>query len=64
MTQTKLAEMSGVNIVVIQKYENGMRDINKSTLLNLARLSVALRCSITDLINDPELIGLLNQARL
>lgn len=51
ITQAKLSEISGVNLQMIQKYEMGVKDINKSQGLTLYKLSQALECSIEDLLN-------------
>lgn len=50
LTQTKLAEMSGVNLAMISKYEAGFKDINKAQAKTLYSLSQVLGCTIEDLI--------------
>ncbi len=51
ISQSELAERSGVNLRVIQSYEQRLRDINKAQLLIVARLAQALDCHPTDLID-------------
>lgn len=50
ITQAKLSEISGVNLQMIQKYEMGIRDINKAQGITLHALAQALECKIEDLI--------------
>ena len=56
MTQSKLAEISGVNIRMIQHYEQGRKDINKAEALTVYKLSQALECKIEDLLEFNYLI--------
>lgn len=51
ITQAKLSEISGVNLQMIQKYEMGVRDINKAQGITLHALAQALECKIEDLLN-------------
>lgn len=50
MSQSKLAELSGVNIRMIQYYEQGQKDINKAQGDNLYRLASALGVKIEDIL--------------
>lgn len=49
-TQKKLSEASGVNIRMIQHYEQGVKDINAAAALTVYRLAQALDCKVEDLI--------------
>lgn len=49
-TQKKLSEESGVNIRMIQHYEQGVKDINAAAALTVYRLAQALDCKVEDLI--------------
>ena len=49
-SQSKLAEASGVNLRILQYYEQGYKDINKSQALTLYKLAQALECTIEDLL--------------
>lgn len=55
ITQKKLAEISGVNIRMIQKYETGERDLNKAEVVTVYRLAKALDVPIEDLLTIKEL---------
>lgn len=50
ITQAKLSEISGVNLQMIQKYEMGVRDINKAQGITLHALAQVLECKIEDLL--------------
>ena len=52
LSQSRLAEESGVNIRMIQHYEQGFKDINKVQANTLLKLSQALDCSIEDLLES------------
>lgn len=54
LTASKLSELSGVNIQMIQKYEMGVKDINKAQGLTLYKLSQVLECNIEDLLELKE----------
>lgn len=50
LTQSKLAEVSGVNFRMIQHYEQGVKDINKAEAITVYRLAQALNCYMEDLL--------------
>ncbi len=50
LSQSELAERSGVSIRIIQAYEQRMRDINKAQLATIANLAQALDCDAIDLL--------------
>lgn len=50
MTQSKLSEISGVNLRTLQDYEQGKKDINGVRGITLYKLAQALECKIEDLL--------------
>ena len=50
LSQAKLAEVSGVNVRMIQYYEQGAKDINAAAALTVYRLAQALDCTVEDLL--------------
>ena len=50
LDQKTLAEISGVNLRMIQHYEQGVKDINKAQAITLYKLAQALECRIEDLL--------------
>lgn len=50
LSQSKLAESSGVNVRMIQSYEQGFKNINSAAALTVYRLARALGCDVEDLL--------------
>lgn len=50
LSQSKLAEKSGVKVRIIQYYEQGYKDINTAAALTVYKLAQALDCTVEDLI--------------
>lgn len=50
MTQKDLAEKSGVNIRIIQHYEQGTKNINHASAETVLKLADALECDIRQII--------------
>ena len=50
LSQSELAERSGVSVRIIQAYEQRMRDINKAQFVTIANLAQALDCDAIDLL--------------
>lgn len=53
LSQTELAELSGINVRNIQMYEQRVNDIDKAQAHTLYKLSRVLGCSVEDLLEDP-----------
>ena len=49
-TQSQLAEASGVNVRMIQHYEQGVKDINAAGALTVYKIAQALKCTVEDLL--------------
>lgn len=50
LSQSQLANASGVNRRTLQDYEQGSKDINKVAGITLYKLAQALDCTIEDLL--------------
>lgn len=50
MTQAELSDKSGVNIRMIQYYEQGAKDIKKGNVMTVLSLADALGCDIREII--------------
>lgn len=61
LTRQKLSEKSGVNARLIERYEQGERDINGAKLKTLLRLCAALGCELKDIVDDEETLNLLSK---
>lgn len=67
LSQSELAEETDISIRTIQSYERGGNDINGAKLKTLAKLSIVLECSISDILElgrDEELEKLIEKAKL
>lgn len=51
LSQSQLAEKSGVTLRVIQAYEQGYKDINKGQVVTVLALADALDCNIREILN-------------
>ena len=51
ISQSKLAELSGVNVRLIQDYEQGHKPINNAKAITVYRLAEALNCTVGDLLD-------------
>ena len=54
INQKKLSELSGVNVRMIQHYEQGFKDINKAQALTVYKIAKALGCTVEDLLETGE----------
>ena len=52
LSQSELAKKSGINIRLIQHYEQGTKDINKAQVVTVLQLAEALEVDVYDIIND------------
>lgn len=50
LSQSKVSELSGINVRMIQHYEQGVKDINKAQAITVYKLAQALKCSVEDLL--------------
>lgn len=54
LSQRECAERSGVNVRILQFYEQGIRDINGAKLVTLLKLCNALDCGLEEILTDEE----------
>lgn len=60
LTQTQLSALTGLKLGTIQAYECGKRNINGADLKTILKLASALKCTVSDIVNnDAELMELL-----
>lgn len=50
LSQSQLADASGVSVRMVQKYEQGERDINKASVSTVLKLAEVLECSVEDVV--------------
>lgn len=63
LSQGELAEASGVPKKTIQRFEQEPHKIDGTKLKTLCELCEALECTITDIIDDDELIERFNKVK-
>lgn len=61
LSQAKLAEITGLSLRTITSLEQGQRNINKAELSTLLKLCLALDCRLSDILDDPETLELLQK---
>lgn len=54
LSQSQLAEASGVNLRLLQYYEQGYKDINKAQAITVYKLAQVLKSPIEDLLELTE----------
>ncbi len=52
ITQAQLSEKSGVNLRMIQHYEQGVKNINKAQGITVLKLANALECDLKDILEE------------
>ena len=63
LSQSQLAKLANIKLRTLQHYEQGSNDINSASLYKLLNLSIALKCSVSDIITDEELLNLIKRAK-
>lgn len=61
LSQTQLAEKTGINVRTLQHYEQGSKNFDHARIDTLLRVSIALNCKLEDIIENPEYIDLLKR---
>lgn len=59
LSQSQLAEKSGVNIRALQYYEQGRLNFDGSKIDKIFAIALALNCDIEDIIEDPKIIKMI-----
>ena len=54
ISQSELAKRTGVNLRMLQYYEQGVKNIDGAKIDTLAALSIALDCRISEIMEHPE----------
>ena len=52
LSQSQLAEKSGVDVRMIQHYEQEQKNINHAMVTTVIKLAEALDCDIKDILNE------------
>lgn len=52
LSQSELAEKSGISVRMIQHYEQGFKNINMASVVTVLKLAEALDTDVYDIINE------------
>lgn len=61
LSQSQLAAAAGLNVRMLQYYEQGVKDLNGAKLATLLKLCLALDCKLGDILTDEVTVKLLEQ---
>lgn len=59
LSQSQLAKRCNIPKQTLQKYEQGIANINHAKLETLLKLCIALECDIKEILSDQHLINLI-----
>lgn len=62
LSQSQLAEKSGVNVRVLQHYEQGSKNFDHARIDTILKICIALNCKLEDVIEDEEFLKLIKKA--
>ena len=54
LSQQKLSELSGINLRLLQDYEQGHKNINGAAVVRIVALAKVLDCNVEDLLEPGE----------
>lgn len=63
LSQSQLADITGLNVRTIQHYEQGSKVLDHARLDTLLKLCLALKCNLDDLIENDEMKTLLREIK-
>lgn len=58
LSQSQLAEKTGINLRTIQHYEQGSKNFDHARIDTIMRVCVALDCQLDDILENPEYVEL------
>lgn len=61
LSQSQLAEKSGINVRVIQHYEQGSKNFDHARIDTIMKICIALNCKLEDVIEDNKYIDLIKK---
>lgn len=61
LSQSQLAEKTGINIRTLQHYEQGSKNFDHARIDTILRVCIALGCKLEDIIENQEYIELLKK---
>lgn len=61
LSQSQLAEKTGINVRTIQHYEQGSKIFDHARIDTILKVCITLNCRLEDIIENPEYIELLKK---
>lgn len=58
LSQSQLAEKTGINLRTIQHYEQGSKNFDHARIDTIMRVCVVLDCRLDDILENPEYVEL------
>lgn len=61
LSQSQLADKAGINVRVLQHYEQGSKNFDHAHIDTLMKICIALNCKLEDVIENPEYVELIKK---
>lgn len=61
LSQIQLAEKTGLNVRVLQHYEQGSKIFDNARIDTIMKVCIALNCKLEDVIENPEYLDLIKK---
>lgn len=61
LSQSQLAERTGINIRTLQHYEQGTKNFDHARIDTIVRICVALNCRLEDIIENEQYVELIKK---
>ena len=61
LSQSQLAEKTGINIRTLQHYEQGSKNFDHARIDTILRVCIALDCKLDDIIENQEYVDLIKK---
>ena len=61
LSQSQLAEKTGINVRTIQHYEQGSKNFDHARIDTILKVCITLNCKLEDVIENPEYVDLLKK---
>lgn len=61
LSQSQLAEKTGINVRTIQHYEQGSKNFDHARIDTIMKVCIALHCKMEDVIENPEYLELIKK---
>lgn len=63
LSQKALAERVGIDVGILQAYEQGRRNLDGAKIETLARFALILECSIPDILENPTIAEMVRSCK-